>query len=145
MSVTPGTYCVAFNNTLKQWHRCEVLKVSELHAEIRYIDIGATEIVLVTDLKIIHSQFKEPPRFVANCSLFNVIPNDRRGWNESAFKSFSYLIDQQKVTFNVRNRDANNIYQIDMCIKDTNIAQELIKEGNKQTNKTKNKIKFIFV
>jgi hypothetical protein len=127
--VRPGTYCAAYNPTLKQWHRCEVLKVKDLEAEIRYIDIGAMTHVLHTDLKILPPQFMHHARFVVNCSLFNVTPSERRGWSDAGFNSFNYFIEQQKTSFRLRHRDQNNVYHIDLIVKDLNVAQELVKEG----------------
>ena len=129
MSVRPGAHCGAYNHTLKQWHRCEVLKVIDLQAEIRYVDIGATAIVLVTDLKFLPAQFMHHARFVVNCSLFNVTPFERRGWSDAGVKSFNYFIEQQKTTFRVSHCGQNNVYHIDLIVKDLNVAQELIKEG----------------
>ncbi|CAF0937993.1 unnamed protein product, partial [Brachionus calyciflorus] len=120
-----STYC-SFNHILFEWHRCEILAVNMTDVYISYIDIGHTDLVPVKSIKNLKSHFQIHSPFALHCTLNGIKPYDTCSWSLEVVNEFTKITNKKLLTLNIKSK-IDNVYHIDLFVKNINISEHLVK------------------
>ena len=65
--------------------------LNSLLVQVLYIDYGNAEILPITRLRRLKTQFTHCPAMAIQCALFEVTPRNGNNWTEAAVESFRQL------------------------------------------------------
>ena len=64
---------------------------TETLPQVLYIDYGNAEILPLSRLRKLKSQFTHCPAMAIQCALFDVTPRNNTSWSDAAVESFRHL------------------------------------------------------
>lgn len=137
-----------------EWHRCEVLSINKSldSIHIYYIDLGTKDLIpfrflkhlrvnsllFLFSLDFLHiskvlfisqkDNYKTISKFAIHCRLSQIKPIDSSiEWSTTAISTFSKLVLNKTCTLTVK-RKQDQTYEIDVCVKTTNVGEQMIRE-----------------
>lgn len=73
-----GTYCIARYSEDLKWYRAIIKSVEENSAIVEFVDYGNTELVDLTEIKVILKEFLNLPMQAVHCKLFGLTNTDEK-------------------------------------------------------------------
>ncbi|XP_063688018.1 tudor domain-containing protein 1-like [Bolinopsis microptera] len=79
------------------WYRARVQETDNASANVLYIDYGNSELVPVSSLRRLKTQFTHCPAMAIQCSLFGITPRTGSTWTDEAVESFRQLTGENEL------------------------------------------------
>ena len=127
-----GELCVVKHCQDQQWYRAEVICVNNNGtADVRFVDYGQREMVLVSQVQHIEPGFLTLPLQAVHFSLVGVAPSGHAlSWGDDAITYLKNRILNKKLTARLVSTSRQQVHSVTLCDESGRpIAQEMVNNG----------------
>lgn len=105
-----GMPCAAQFSCDNKWYRATVVDFAgNKNVVVYYVDYGNKETISYTKIRMLHEQFFKLVPQAIKCSLSQIKPISKNGWNQSAKKFFTKYVDGKNFITAVDGRDKHGL------------------------------------
>ena len=125
VNIHPGATVVAKFSEDEVWYRGQVKSVSDISAQVEFIDYGNCDTVTVDSLQKVDKQFFSIPTQAVHCSLFGVRPlSQGNTWSGDAKEFLERLTENGALCKFLGSKGGT--FEVDLEVDGKSIAKEMI-------------------
>ncbi|XP_035667114.1 uncharacterized protein LOC118409857 isoform X3 [Branchiostoma floridae] len=128
-----GMRCCALYSEDSMWYRAVITDVLEQQVEVKFVDFGNTEMLDLTDIRVLDERFAVAPAYAVECSLAYVKPTSGT-WSAKAIEKFFSLTEERtlvgKVTsISTRGKALLELRDAEKGAEEPSLNQALVQAG----------------
>ncbi|XP_078612166.1 uncharacterized protein LOC144882311 isoform X2 [Branchiostoma floridae x Branchiostoma japonicum] len=128
-----GMRCCALYSEDSMWYRAVITDVLEQQVEVKFVDFGNTEMLDLTDIRVLDERFAVAPAYAVECSLAYIKPTSGT-WSAKAIEKFSSLTEERtlvgKVTsISTRGKALLELRDAEKGAEEPSLNQALVQAG----------------
>ena len=125
--------CAAMWTVDQRWYRASVVETRDRQAVVRFVDFGNKEIVNVTDIRLLTTDFLQLPAQAMHCRFAGIASSSPEGRWQPEWKSVLAPFTASPLCARVVKTSENGVYDVELIDTsssgDIDLAQELVSAG----------------
>ncbi|CAH1253582.1 TDRD6 [Branchiostoma lanceolatum] len=128
-----GMRCCALYSEDSMWYRALITDVLDQQVEVKFVDFGNTEMLDLTEIRVLDERFAVAPAYAVECSVAHVKPTSGT-WSAKAIEKFSSLTEEKTLvgmitSVSTRGKALLELRDADKSVEEPSLNQELVQAG----------------
>ncbi|XP_066272832.1 uncharacterized protein [Branchiostoma lanceolatum] len=128
-----GMRCCALYSEDSMWYRALITDVLDQQVEVKFVDFGNTEMLDLTEIRVLDERFAVAPAYAVECSVAHVKPTSGT-WSAKAIEKFSSLTEEKTLvgmitSVSTRGKALLELRDAEKSVEEPSLNQELVLAG----------------